>query len=155
MKEEPTSLVGYCGLYCGACGIRQGRITQAVNDLRGVIGAYGFDKISSDLAKWEPAFEHYQEFEKVMDGLLKIFGGCPGCIGGGGDPNCSVRECCKQKAFTTCADCSNMTICERLRRFEHSLKELSKVKATGAENWAQKMQRKVDAGYCYLDERLK
>ena len=76
---DPVSLVGYCGLFCNACGIRQGKIKTAVNNLRDIIAAYGFDKLMSELAKWEPSFQYYNEFNQVMDGLVKIFGGCPGC----------------------------------------------------------------------------
>ena len=81
MTVDPKNLIGYCGLYCGACGIYQGRITQVVKNLRKVIGAYGFDKIAPELAKWEPTLQYYAEFEKVMDGLVKLFGECLGCIG--------------------------------------------------------------------------
>ncbi|MEM3523776.1 MAG: hypothetical protein QXU11_12405 [Thermoproteota archaeon] len=66
-------MVGYCDSYCGACEIYQGKIKQAVENPRR-ISAYGFDKTMPELAKWEPAFQHYTEFEKVMDGLVKIFG---------------------------------------------------------------------------------
>jgi hypothetical protein len=51
MDSSSENLVGYCGLYCGACGIYQGRIKQAVENLRGVIQAYGFNKISAELAR--------------------------------------------------------------------------------------------------------
>ena len=30
MSENPKNLVGFCGLYCGACGIYQGKIKEAV-----------------------------------------------------------------------------------------------------------------------------
>jgi len=80
------SLVGYCGLYCGACGIYQRRIKQAVENLKQIIGAYGFDKMMPELAKWEPSLQHYEKFEKVMAGLIKLFGECPGCGDGGGKP---------------------------------------------------------------------
>ena len=152
MRERPRNLVGYCGLYCGACGIRQGRVRQAVENLRKVTGAYGIDKNPSGLAKWEPAFQHYAEFEKVMDGLVKIFGECPGCIAGGGDPSCAVRECCRQRGYTTCADCAEMEKCAKLRRYVRPTKILPSIKALGVEKWAEEMQSKVDAGYCYLDE---
>ena len=134
MKESPKNLVGYCGLYCGACGIYQGRIKQAVESLRSVIGAYGFDKIMPELAK--------------------MFGECPGCIGGGGDPNCAVRECAKQKAYTTCAECAEMERCEKVQRYGPcAMDGLRKIKAVGVGKWTEEMQKKVDAGYCYLDER--
>lgn len=154
MKENPENLMGYCGLFCGACGIYRGKIKQAVENLRGVIGAYGFDKIASELAKWEPAFQHYAEFEDVMNGFVKIFGGCPSCIKSGGDPNCAVRECCKQKAYATCAECADVEKCEKLRRYgPRALEGVRKIRAEGIGKWAEEMEKKVDAGYCYLDER--
>jgi hypothetical protein len=155
LNKSPKDLVGYCGLYCGACGIHQGRIKQAVENLRKIISAYGFDKIATELANWEPAFQHYTEFEKVLDGFVKVFGDCPGCIAGGGDPNCAVRECCKQKAYATCAECVEMDTCEKLQQLVQNLKELRRIKAMGLDKWAEEMQRKVDAGYCYLDEEIK
>jgi hypothetical protein len=112
LNESPKNLVGYCGLYCGACGIHQGKMKQAVENLRKIISPYDFDKITLKLAEYEPAFRHYTEFENVLDGLAKLFGECPGCIAGGGDPNCATRECCKPKAYITCAECSEMETCE-------------------------------------------
>ena len=56
MNESPKNLVGYCGLYCGACGIHQGKIKQAVENLQKTISPYGFDKFTSKLAEYEPAF---------------------------------------------------------------------------------------------------
>ncbi len=150
MKENPPSLVGYCGLYCDACGIRQGRIRQAVENLRKVIGAYGFDKIAPELAKWEPAFQHYAEFEKIMDGWVKLFGECPGCVAGGGDPNCTVRQCCKPKGYNTCVECADMETCEKLQR-AGTEKTLQEIKTVDLDKWADEMQKKVDAGYCYID----
>jgi len=155
MNENPKNLVGHCGLYCGACGIHQGRIKQAVENLRKIISAYGFDKSTSELAKWEPALQHYTEFENVMDGFAKLFGACPGCITGGGDPNCAVRECCKQKAYTTCAECVEIETCEKLQKYgPHALEGLQKIEAMGIDTWTREMQKKADAGYCYLDERI-
>jgi len=154
MKENPENLIGHCGLFCGACGIYQGKITQAVENLRRVIGAYGFDKMAPELAKWEPAFQHYAEFENVMDGFVKIFGGCPSCVKSGGDPSCAVRECCKQKAYATCAECADMEKCEKLQRYgPRAIEGVRKIKATGIGKWTEEMQKKVDAGYCYLNER--
>lgn len=92
---ELVSLAGYCGLYCNACGIRQGKIKSAVNNLHKIIAAYGFDKVIPELANWEPSFKHYGEFNQVMNGLVKMFGYCSGCLQGGGDPNCKVRSCTK------------------------------------------------------------
>jgi len=56
-KTDASSFVGYCGLYCNACGIRQEKIKNAVNNLRGIIAHYGFDKMMPELAKWEPSLQ--------------------------------------------------------------------------------------------------
>jgi len=155
LKENPKNLVGYCGLYCGACGIQQGKIKQAAENLQKIITTYGFDKITAELAKWEPAFQHYAEFENVMNGLVKMFGECPRCIAGGGDPTCEVRDCCKQKAYATCAECSETEKCGKLQRHgPHAIEGVRKIKAMGVNRWTDEMQKKVDAGYCYLDERI-
>ncbi|MDI6904053.1 MAG: DUF3795 domain-containing protein [Candidatus Bathyarchaeia archaeon] len=156
MNENPENLLGYCGLYCGACGIYQGRIKQAVENLRKIITAYGFDKFTAELAKWEPAFQHYGEFENVMDGFVKMFGECQGCVKGGGDPNCAVRECCKQKAYNTCAECVEMETCEKLQKYGPKAREgLRKIKTIGIDKWTEEMQKKVETGYCYLNEGIK
>jgi len=154
LTVNPKDLVGYCSLYCGACGIYLGKIKQAVENLRKIVSAYGFDKIASELAKWEPAFQHYTEFENFMEGLVKMFGECPGCIKGGGDPNCAVRECCEQKAYTTCPVCPEIERCEKLKRYGlQALEGLQKIRTMGLDKWAKEMQKRVDTGYCYLDER--
>jgi len=152
LSKSPRDLVGLCGLYCGACGIYQGRIKQAVENLRKVISAYGFDRMASELANWDPAFKNYAEFEKVLEGFVKLLGECPGCIAGGGDPNCVVRQCCRQKGYATCVECIEMNTCEKLQRVGSSLENLKRIKAAGVDNWAKEMQKRVDAGYCQLDD---
>ncbi len=149
--------VGYCGLYCNACGIRQGKIKNAVENLHNVVAAYGFDKIMSELAKWEPSFQHYNEFEQVMNGLVKLFGYCPGCLQGGGDPNCKVRACIKQKENRTCSECNENDTCEPLAPYREGYEALTTalktIKQKGIQKYAEEMQKKVDKGYSYLDER--
>jgi len=68
-----ANLVGHCWLYCEACRIRQGKIKEAVDNLRDVIASYGFEKIMPQLANWEPSFKHYDGFKQVMDGPVKVF----------------------------------------------------------------------------------
>ena len=155
-ETDLTNLVGYCGLYCNACGIRQGKIKTAVGNLRDIIAGYGFDKIMPELAKWEPSFEHYDEFNQVMEGLVKLFGDCPGCLQGGGDPNCKVRSCIKQKGYRTCAECSEAETCEPLAPYRegYSLAPAHQsIKEKGIRKYAEEMQKKVDVGYNYLEER--
>lgn len=153
----PDSLVGYCGLYCNACGIRQEKIKTAVNNLRDILAVYGFDKIMPELAKWEPSLKHYNEFDQVMNGLVKLFGECPSCLQGGGDPNCKVRACVKQRGYRTCAECGEADTCENLAPFRKGYKgftqALQNIRQNGIGRYAEEMQKKVDDGYSYLEER--
>ncbi|UCE43686.1 MAG: DUF3795 domain-containing protein [Candidatus Bathyarchaeota archaeon] len=154
---EPANLVSYCGLYCNACGIRQERIKTAVNNLRNIVAHYGFDKAMPELVKWEPSFKHYNEFDDVMNGLITLFGDCPGCLQGGGDPNCKVRSCAKQKGYRTCAECNEAERCEPLAPYRKGYKGLAPalqcIRENGIESYAEGVQKKVDSGYSYVEER--
>jgi hypothetical protein len=156
-STDLSSLVGYCGLYCNACGIRQQKIKTAVNTLRDIIAAYGFDKIIPELANWEPSFKHYKEFDQVMNGLVKLFGDCPGCLQGGGDPNCKVRSCAKQKGYRTCAECAVAETCEPLapyrKGYEGLAPALQDIRHKSLKKYAEEMQKKVAKGYSYLEEK--
>ncbi len=153
---DPANFVGCCGLYCNACGIRQEKIKIAVNNLRGIIAHYSFDKMMPELAKWEPSLKHYTEFDQVMNGLVKLFGDCPGCLQGGGDPSCKVRECVKKKGFRTCAECDLAATCEPLTPYRKGYKGLApalqNIKQSGIGRYAREMQKKVGKGYSYLEE---
>ena len=155
-STDPASQVGYCGLYCNACGIRQEKLKKAVNNLRGIIVSYGFDQMMPELAKSEPSFKHYNEFDKVMDGLAKVFHGCPGCFHGGGDPDCIARSCSKEKGFRTCADCDEAETCEKLAPFrigfEGLLPGLKSIRQMGIVRYAEESQKEVDEGFSYLEE---
>jgi hypothetical protein len=145
-----ASLVGYCGLYCNACSIRQGKIEEAVNNLSEIIARFGFDKNMPDLANWEPSFKHYDDFKQVMNGLVKVFGYCESCLGNGGDPNCKVRTCARQKGYRTCVECSEVNSCKKLdphrKYFEPALQS---IRDKGVKGYAEEMQKKVDQGYSY------
>jgi len=145
---DPVSLVGYCGLYCDACRIRQGKIKEAVNNLRDIIASYGFDNVMPELANWEPSFKHYGEFTQVMAGLVKMFGYCAGCFENGGDPNCKVRLCARQKGYRTCTECGEAQSCQKLEPYRKYFDvAIQGIKETGIKGFAEKMQKKADEGY--------
>jgi len=146
---EPRELVAYCGLYCGACAIYQGRFKERVESLRSLIRRFGLDKIMDQLAGLDPAFKHYPEFEQVMEALVRVFGSCPGCIGGGGDPGCKIRPCASGKGYTTCAECSEMDTCEALKRYPGNMEMLRSIKEQGLDSWLEEMQKRVEEGFCY------
>lgn len=147
------SSTGYCGLYYGACGIRQGKVKGAVENLRKVIEAYGFDRTMPEPAKWEPSMWHYAEFDRVTGGLVKLFGECLACFASGGDPTCVIRQCCQPKGYVSCAECNEMETCEKVQNSPAAKKRLQEIKALGINMWVEEMERKVSIGYCYLDEK--
>jgi hypothetical protein len=126
-----------------------------VENLQKVIRAYGFDKAVPELAKYDPVFKNYAEFEGVLNGFARLFGECPGCVAGGGNPNCDIRQCCKQKNYSTCAECVEMETCEKLLREVRSLENMNRIKALGVAKYAKEMQKRVDEGYCQMDEIIK
>ena len=130
LNDNSESLESYCGSCCSVCGLYQGRVKKTVEDMRKVISTYGFDKIALELVNYEPAFQNYAEFNKVLesiDRLVRNLADCPGCVAGGGDPNCVVRECCKRKPHLSCVECVEMDVCKEMITtplFQHRFKAL-------------------------------
>ncbi|MFX1514005.1 MAG: DUF3795 domain-containing protein [Promethearchaeota archaeon] len=149
--SNTQNLVAYCGLYCGACGIRQGAFSKPIEQLTNIIKFYGFDKEMDEFSKWEPAFKHYKEFEQVLDALNKTFGSCSDCRSGGGDPNCKIRPCASEKGLITCVECSELGTCEILKQYPWASSNLQTIKKEGFDSWLATMESKVAAGYSYLD----
>ncbi len=147
-RSNLADFVGYCGLYCNACGIRQGKIRNAVENLHGIIASYGFDKHLPELSKYEPSFKHYNEFEEVLNGLVKLFGNCPGCLQDGGDPNCKVRACAKERNYRTCTECNEADNCGKLAPYREYYEAARKIiNKDDIQKYAEDMQKKVDEGY--------
>jgi hypothetical protein len=47
-----------------------------------------------------------------------------------------------------------MEKCEKLQRYgSRALEGVRKIRVMGSDKWAEEMQKKIDAGYCYLNER--
>jgi hypothetical protein len=151
--NDKKDLVTYCGLYCPACGIRQGKIAQAVEDLQKVIRAYGLDKEMGGLSKAESAFAHYDKFSSVLEALGRFFGSCDGCRKGGGPPDCKIRNCASDRGYSLCTDCADMDKCEILKSSSWALPALEKIRSMGLEKWVKSMDLKVRAGWSYLDEK--
>jgi hypothetical protein len=150
LQVKPVELAAYCGLYCGACDIYQKRIGQSGEELRKVLDAYRFDEITTQV----PGLENYEAFHKVLNTLVIIFGQCSGCPKGGGPPQCDIRNCCSEKGYKTCAECSSGP-CEKLKPLLDSYpqleEDLQEIKKSGLEKWSREQQGKVDKGLRYSD----
>ena len=152
MKDE-KELTTYCGLYCPACGIHQGKVAEAVDGLQKLIHSYGFDKQMGGLSTVEPAFANYDKFNGVMEAIKRFFGRCDNCRRGGGPPDCKIRNCASDRGYSLCTDCSDMDKCDILESYPWALPALQKIRSMGYDKWIKTMEQKAKTGWRYVDEK--
>ena len=152
---NPTDMVAYCGLYCGACDIYQKRIGQAGNELIRVLDAYQF----GEYAHLIPGMEEYKAFDRTLKTMVNFFGQCTTCKKQGGNPQCEIRICSQNKGFQACSECPELSSCEKLKimgdgypRIKAALDEMA---ISGVEEWAAQRQKEVDEGFRYSEVMLK
>jgi len=145
---SPAELATYCGLYCGACDIYQKRISQSGNELKYVLDVYDFGSFAGQI----PGLEEYEKFYKVLNTLIAFFGQCPACLKGGGNPQCAIRICAREKGYQTCAECASFP-CDKVKvitdGYPDARENLMEIKETGLEKWCKKQQELVDKGLRY------
>jgi len=139
-------LIAFCGLYCGACGLRG--LKEPAEKMKQILDAYNY----ADIAKFVPGMEDYPAFEKILTEFTKQF--CPACRQGGGNPNCVIRICAKERGFDTCADCNEMP-CEKAKfiteGYPDVIRNLERIKQIGSDRWLKEQREKVAAGFSYTD----
>jgi hypothetical protein len=76
VATDPVDSVAYRWFYCNACRIRHRKVKEAVTNLRDTIALLGIENSVPELAIWELGLKRYDEFNRVLDGVVKIFGCC-------------------------------------------------------------------------------
>ena len=150
-KTEGAELAGYCGLYCDACGMKNGQIRDTASTLQRILEAYSFAQWAPTLAEVVSATKHYSQFEGVLEWLTTQ--DCPGCLAGGGDPGCAIRICAKEKGFAGCWECAEVT-CEKLQRIDQgspALESRQRIREVGLEAWLSEQAAQVREGFSYFD----
>jgi hypothetical protein len=144
-------LACYCGLYCGACAIKNGQISNAANTLQAMLQAYEYQQWAPMLADFVPATKHYPEFQGVLEWLTAQ--DCPGCVGGGGNPACAIRLCAKEKGYAGCWECDEAG-CTKLQEIDRgapdAVSNRQRIREAGLETWLAEQAAKVEAGYSYF-----
>lgn len=112
MSEE-KDFVGYCGMYCNACGLRTGEIRAAVSQLRETMNMYELARV----AQLFGGIADIPQFLKTLDALESMFGKCNGCKTGGGWAGCPMRKCCVKENLKSCYECNKMP-CQELLKFQ-------------------------------------
>lgn len=152
-KTEGAELAAYCGLYCGACAIKNGQIRDTAKTLQQMLEAYGYAQWAPTLGEFVPATKHYREFEGVMEWLMAQ--DCEGCRAGGGNPACTVRICAREKGFAGCWECTESDCDKPQQEIGTSApiatENQQRIREVGLEAWLAEQAAKVEAGYSYLD----
>lgn len=151
--NELKKLVGWCGAYCGECGMYKGRIiTKVAADLRELIEAHNYPE-------WVPQYGgidfNFKEFQKGVTYFTKETSGCycqSPCKDGGGVPGCKIKECAERRGVKVCFECNEYP-CELIEEFlkgkdAERAKEYDRFKELGMENWIKTHWQKSEKGYC-------
>jgi hypothetical protein len=102
--------VAPCGIRCGECDLGNGSVAETASKLMKYIQRY-------EIPSWANALPggNDVDFKRLDQDLVWVGGSmrCPGCLQGGGDPDCPIRSCSREKGFTSCAQCSDLKTCTK------------------------------------------
>ncbi len=142
MTKQETSLIGYCGLYCGDCFNYKGEIADLARDLRERLRKAKFGLASQGLTKYFKDFQNYDECYQVLGAMARLR--CKrGCRNGGGNPSCKVRICCQKKSIVGCWECEEFDTCSRpdfLKPIhgDANLRNLRTIRKLGVDNFLKR-----------------
>ena len=143
MDDEQKRLVTFCGLHCADCYAYTGRIAVLAEELRALLQQYNFAAVSQAVPF--DGLQHYAQADAFLEALS--FMRCEKtCRGGGGNPACEIRECCREKGFVGCWECGEMEECELLKVLEPihqdaTTKNLRAIKKQGINKWVKAKKR--------------
>jgi hypothetical protein len=142
MTRKELSLISYCGLYCGDCFIRVGKIADSAKQLSNELKKYKFEKYATGLSKVMKEFKPLYNYEKFYKTLRSLDGlRCEKtCRQNGGTTSCRIRECCINKGIDGCWLCDKFEHCKKLAWLEPvsgdaNLKNLRKIKKEGIQKF--------------------
>jgi hypothetical protein len=99
-----------CGIRCSDCDLGNGSVAETAMGLMNYIKRY-------DLPSWAHELPGGDEIDfKRFDHDLIWVGKwlrCPGCLRGGGNSNCPIRLCSKEKGYSSCSQCDDLKSCTR------------------------------------------
>lgn len=140
--DDARDLTAYCGLYCGDCIPSHERFFEVLEELQRLAGDLSLKRYAELIARKNAAFEDYPAFEMVLAELVALR--CPApCHGGGGKPDCGIKECASGKGFAGCWECADRRGCALLQPLRDFHREtidgnLDAIAEHGPEDWADK-----------------
>lgn len=100
--------VAPCGIRCGDCDLGKGCVAEAAINLTDYLKRY-------DVPSWAHMLPGGDgvDFKQLDQDLIWVSNmmRCSGCLRGGGNPECPIRLCSKEKGFSSCGQCSDLEGC--------------------------------------------
>ena len=151
--NEAKKLVGYCGIYCGTCGMYRGRIyAKIAQEFLEVIRAAGYpDELTINMTSAPPDFD-FNEFLKGVEYFSNEGSGayCQEPCKQGGGVACNNRLCAKEKGVEICYECKDFP-CEHVSStFEkdpEKRKDYERFKRLGFDGWIRFHAKRAEKGY--------
>jgi len=151
--NEAKKLIGYCGIYCGSCGMYRGRIyAKIAQEFLEVIKAADYpDELTINPKGIKPNFD-FSEFLKGIQYFCKEDSGAycqEPCKEGGGVP-CKNRPCVIERGLEICYECKNFPCKYFSLTFQQQpkkLKDYKRFKKLGFEGWLRFHAKRAKKGY--------
>ncbi len=128
LKGEKEMLgIAYCGLDCKVCNGKTNEKREISKKLMSFVPE--MDEYVKFLG--DPRYDGWTQFKEVL-GAISEHPNCPGCQKDGGDPNCKVRVCVRERELEFCYKCCDFP-CGKLHPMmvEASMKTTDAMSKTG------------------------
>lgn len=112
MDENLTS---YCGLCCSDCIPSNEEFFALVDKLDTMLVDLRFEHYAALKSEATEEFRNYPAFLSVLHQIGMLRCSRP-CRCGGGYPQCTIRQCAKDKGFSGCWECTTRADCSLLDR---------------------------------------
>ena len=154
--DGQKDLVGYCGAYCGECGMYKGRIyAKVAKDFLEILRA-------SDYADWLPKFVklnfNFNDFMKGVEFFSKknAESYCQEpCKQGGGAPR-EIRPCARKRGIEICYECQDFP-CKHLdwilEKYPERMEDYERFKKLGLKGWVRFHAKEAKQGYTHTTKK--
>ena len=151
--NEAKKLIGYCGIYCGSCGMFRRRIyAKIAQEFLEVIKAAGYpDELTINPNGVKPDFD-FNEFLKGVEYFCKEDSGayCQEPCKQDGGVLCKNRPCIRERGLEICYECKDFPcehFSETLEKYPEKLKDYERFKKLGFEGWIRVYAERAEKGY--------
>ncbi len=141
---EVKDQTAYCGIYCKDCIHLNNEYSELAKGLQKHLKEIEFDKYAAIDSEFGKEFKPWDKFSIVLSKLSDTQCEKPCRSGGGcsGKP-CKIMECCQDKNFAGCWECSDIEQCDKFDFLEPRCGDMPKmnireIRKYGIDNWVDK-----------------